>query len=143
MEQPFVVLKNVIAIFVLGGFDDKRLVYCSSILKLSMKIQMTWDTLILKDSNNMISRNFSTYCKIDGMIYIFGGSNKESVKTDTILEVDIFSKCVTEMTKNLNNPSKFTIQNSLSYMNSYYIFDDENKTNCYKFDKHINLDILQ
>jgi len=98
---------------------------------------------MIKDNYNLLSRNFSACCKIEGIIYIFGGSDIENDKTDTIFEVNIYSKTIIKLNRALNFPSKFTIQNSYFLWNNYYVIDDDQKPNCYKFDKSLqNFDIL-
>ena len=124
-------------IYIFGGLNTETGKNCSSILRLNMKTNLVWETLIVKHNSNLLMRNSSAIVKFErtNVVYLLGGRDNEENATDEILEYDFQTKIVSVSMRKLDIPACF-FQTTGSDLNKadFFLFDD--KCNIHKLSRN-------
>ncbi len=118
------------AIYCFGGYNYKYKKNCMSVLKLNIKKANKWDTLIVMENSDLLSRKFSCIIqKNDANFIIVGGKNNNNYPTDDVVEILIKNKkiIVKDINKKLNNKVEFiSLRNGIySFNGNAYCFDED------------------
>lgn len=114
-------------VYILGGFNSEIEKNASTLLRLNMKHSLIWETLVVKNNSNLLSRNSSAVIKFDrSSVFILGGRNNENELTETIVEFDLHSRQVSLSRNTLSSPATFSQQTGSDLNKSDFFLFDEN-----------------
>jgi len=113
-------------IYLFGGITNDN-EFCSSILRLNIKNQLVWESVVVKEGSNLLQRSSFGIMKLErNILFLLGGTQKNKNETDQIIEFDLFNKSAKESTISLQKPAKFLISNYSDLNNQNFFFVDSN-----------------
>lgn len=115
-------------VYLFGGFNSLTGHNCSSILFLNFRVNLTWETQLIKDNTSLLARNSSAIIKFDRTsIYILGGIDNDNNCMDSIVEFDLQSKELGLSRKKLIRAASFSLQTGVDLNKAEYsFFDNDN-----------------
>lgn len=112
------------SIYLFGGYCHKVKSFCCSLLRMNLKTNVQWDTIIVKNPE-YLARSFQSSTKSKkNSIIILGGQTQYLDYTDDIVEFDLTTKCASLLSVKLYKPCKFEL-NCIAENSGLLYFCDE------------------
>ena len=131
-------------VYCFGGYNSLTQKCCSTIFRLNMNKANKWDTILVMENSEFLTKKFSCVGKInESSFVILGGKDNYNYTSDDIINIEIINKnnkiIINENKgKKLANKSEFiSIREGLFYEDSLYCFDDEIKDIIHKVEKKV------
>jgi hypothetical protein len=113
-------------LYVFGGYNQDTRVNCCSVLKLNLKSNYAWDTILVKSSSDLLTRNTAGIIKVGNTIYIMGGVNNQNKASDEIIEYDIINRLPIVSRRRLDKECTFLQTTGVDLNKSvFYLFDED------------------
>jgi hypothetical protein len=96
------------SVYLFGGYNQNSNLICCSVLKLNLKIGLSWETIIVKSNSSLLARTYAAINKIDkSTILLFGGKTNAEESTCDIIIYDIANKIPVLSLLKMDNPANF------------------------------------
>lgn len=137
-------------LYLFGGFCFKDNTNHKSIFKLYLEeSSATWETIIVIENENYLSRNSSVAFQFDEDIYICGGCNNLGKDTEFIVEYNTVKDTVKKFELSLKKSASFDDQSGVNLNKLHYAFFDKSsdvhtvsknefKMSVFKFNDYFN-----
>jgi hypothetical protein len=113
-------------LYVFGGYNQDTNLNCCSVLRLNLKSNYAWDTILVKSSSELLTRNCAGILKVGNTIYILGGYNNQNNPTNEIIEYDVINRLPIISRRKLEKDSTFTQSTGVDLNKSvFYLFDED------------------
>jgi hypothetical protein len=113
-------------VYLFGGYNLDTKVNCCSVLRLNLKTNYTWDTVIVKSGSELLTKHSSGIVKLGNTIYLFGGVNNTNRTTDEIIEYDINSRYPIVSRRKLDKEASFIQTTGVDLNKSvFFLFDED------------------
>jgi hypothetical protein len=113
-------------VYVFGGENTETRANCCTVLRLNLKSNYNWDTLIVKQSSELLTRHSMGILKMGSIVYLLGGVDSDNKPTDEIIEYDLINRIPIVSRRKLDKMSTFRQTTGVDLNKTvFYLFDDD------------------
>ena len=130
-------------VYCFGGYNSLTQKCCSTVFRLNMNKNTKWDTILVMENSEFLTKKFTCIVKInDSSLIILGGKDNYNYINDDIINIEMNSKnnkiiIHENKGKKLANKAQFiSLREGILFGELSYCFDDELKDIVHRIEKN-------